>query len=190
MDYFLAFSFDTRLTRSEVKETTVRNVTGSFDRDPAILSDCFPSSVRLQLMRAMAPSWKPVGKPPLSSCVGSKNNLLCKFPEIGFGYLLCWFTYLQWLGSNTLLTRLATSLSVWLSLRVSLFPPMLLFISLTPSFQTSLYFYQNESFPLCVFKAVLFSSLWGVRPRRTKRTRKRVKTHSLKLVRQTKKEIK
>lgn len=95
VDCFLAFSFGTRLTKSELKETTVRNVTGSFDRDPAILSDCFPSSVRLQLMRAMAPSWKPVGKPSLSSCVGSKNNLLCKFPEIGFGYLLCWFTYLQ-----------------------------------------------------------------------------------------------
>lgn len=95
VDHFLAFSFGVRLSRSELKETAVRNVSGSPERDPAILSDCFPSSVRLQLMRAMAPSWKPVGKPSLSSCVGSQNNLLCKFPEIGFGYLLCWFTYLQ-----------------------------------------------------------------------------------------------
>lgn len=67
----------------------------SFVRDPAILSDCFLSSVQLQLMRATAPSSKPVGKPSLSSCVGSKNNLLCTFSGTGFGYLLCWFTYLQ-----------------------------------------------------------------------------------------------
>lgn len=33
----------------------------------------FPPSVRLQLMRVTAPSWKPVGKPSLSSCVGSKT---------------------------------------------------------------------------------------------------------------------
>lgn len=32
-----------------------------------------PRSARLQLMRVTAPSWKPVGKPSLSSCVGSKT---------------------------------------------------------------------------------------------------------------------
>lgn len=110
---------------------------------------------------------KPVGKPSLSSCVGSKNNLLSKFPENGFGYLLCWYTYLYWLGTDMLFIC-SLSLSGFLPLS-SVYPSNPLFFTdfvcvslplmLFPQQLTralSLFVYINQSFsfgvslPWCV----------------------------------------
>lgn len=97
---------------------------------------------------------KPVGKPSLSSCVGSKNNLLSKFPENGFGYLLCWYTYLYWLGTD-MLCICTLSLSGFLPLS-SVYPSIPYFsqtLSVSPS--PSRCFPDNLFVPsLCLFTLI------------------------------------